>query len=95
MSVDRIVQVLRRRPAPGHFRDQLFWLVDLIYACKASGDNALAAEAQVVEDALGALGEFLETGNKDALTRATAQVEHFARLVRQAVGDAGDTGGEG
>lgn len=87
MSVDRIVQVLRRRPAPGQFREQLFWLVDLIYACKASGDNALAAEAQVVEDALGALGEFLETGNEDALGRATAQVEHFARLVRQVVGE--------
>ena len=67
------------------FREQLFWLVDLIYACKTSGDNALAAEAQLVEDALGSLGEFLETGDKDSLARATARVEHFARLVKAAV----------
>jgi len=67
------------------FREQLFWLVDLIYACKSSGDNALAAEAQVVEDALGSLGEYLETGDTVSLSRATTRVEHFARLVKAAV----------
>ncbi len=85
ISVDTIAQILGRRPAVGLFREQLFWLVDLIYACKSSGDNALAAEAQVVEDALGSLGEYLETGDTVSLSRATARVEHFARLVKAAV----------
>jgi hypothetical protein len=82
ISLDKIARMLHRRPPQGRFREQLFWLVDLIYACKSSGDNALAAEAQLVEDALGLLGEFLETGDRDALERATARVEQFANAVR-------------
>ena len=85
MTVDKISRMLRRRPPQGKFREQLFWLVDLIYACKSSGDNALSAEAQLVEDALGQLGEFMETGDQEALRQATARVEQFALQVKAAV----------
>ncbi|MBI5507181.1 MAG: hypothetical protein HY903_00385 [Deltaproteobacteria bacterium] len=77
--------MLRRRPPQGRFREQLFWLVDIIYACKASGDKLLVAEARLVEDALGRLGEYLETGEAAALEDATTQVEQFARVVTAAV----------
>ncbi len=77
--------MLLRRPPQGRFREQLFWLVDIIYACKSSGDEGLAGEAQGVEDALGRLGEYLETGDTRALDDATAHVEKFARSVKAAV----------
>ena len=79
--------MLQRRPPLGRFRDQLFWLVDLIFTCKSSGNRALAAEAQLVEDALGELGQFLETGNPDSLNNAMRRVEQFARQVRMTVED--------
>ncbi len=77
--------MLLRRPPQGRFREQLFWLVDIIYACKSSGDEDLVSQAQGVEDALGRLGEYLETGDTRALDDATAQVEKFARSVKVAV----------
>jgi hypothetical protein len=88
MSVDKISRMLQRRPPSGRLREQLFWLVDLIFACKASGDAQLAAEARLVEDALGAMGEYLETGNEDALQNASARVEQFATTVTRVVGGA-------
>ncbi len=80
MSVAKIARMLNRRPPPGRFREQLFWLVDIVYACKASGDRLLVEEARLVEDALGRLGEYLETGDETALDDATVQVEQFARV---------------
>ena len=71
--------------APGRFREQLFWLVDIVYACKASGDQVLSEQAQLVEDALGRLGEYIETGEEGALDDASARVEQFARMVKEAV----------
>ena len=85
MSLQKVSKMLRRRPPQGRFREQLFWLVDVVYACKGSGDNALAAEARLVEDALGALGSFLETGDQHSLDEATARVEQFAEHVKAAV----------
>jgi hypothetical protein len=85
MSVEKISRMLDRRPPSGRLREQLFWLVDLVFACKASGDQRLASEARLVEDALGAMGEYLETGNSDALRDSSARVEQFARAVMQAV----------
>ncbi len=79
--------MLHRRPPQGRFREQLFWLVDLVYACKASGDAGLVEQARLVEDALGSLGEYLETGNTEALTQASARVEQFARAVKAVVGE--------
>lgn len=73
MVVEKIAQMLRRRPPQGRFREQLFWLVDIIYACKASDDASLQQEAAIVESALGRLGEYLETGEKRALDAAFAQ----------------------
>lgn len=85
MGVDKIARMLQRRPAAGRFREQLFWLVDVVYACKASSDAQLREQAQLVEDALGRMGEFLETGDSVALDEATACVEQFARFVKKAV----------
>ncbi len=85
MAVARIARMLQRRPPHGRFREQLFWLVDIIYACKASGDDLLAREALLVEEALGRLGEYMETGDLQALHAATAHVERFALIVKAAV----------
>lgn len=85
MALDKIARMLERRPPPTKFRDQLFWLVDLVYACKASGSAELIEHARIVEDALGRLGEFIETGDSSALDNATARVEEFARVVKSAV----------
>ena len=83
--MEKISRMLHRRPPQGRFREQLFWLVDIIYACKASGESTLVIEAKIMEDALGRLGEFLETGDMGALDDATEHVEKFARIVRAAV----------
>lgn len=88
MSVEKIVRILHRRPPSRRPREQLFWLVDLIYACKSSGDQDLAREAHWVEDALGRLGSFLETGEPHALNDASARVEQFARAVATAAASA-------
>jgi len=93
MHMEKIARMLNRRPPQGRFREQLFWLVDIVYACKASGDALLADEARLVEDALGRLGEYLETGDATALADATARVEQFARVVMAAV-SAGQKEGE-
>ncbi len=85
MAVERISRMLHRRPPQGRFREQLFWLVDIIYACKASGDRVLIAEARLMEAALGRLGEYLETGETTALNEATTAVEQFARVIKAAV----------
>ena len=85
MPVEKVARMLHRRPPRGRFREQLFWLVDIVYACKSSGDELLAEEARLVEGALGRLGEYLETGDTAALDDATLQVEQFARVVTAAV----------
>ncbi len=84
-QVEKIGKMLTRRPAAGRFREQLFWLVDIIYACKSSDNIILAGEAGLVEDALGSLGEFLETGDLSALELATSRVEKFATVVNAVV----------
>ena len=85
MSVEKIARMLRRRPPQGKFREQLFWLVDLVYACKASGDRNVETSARLVEDALGCLGEFLETGSEQALGNASEHIEEFGRVIKAAV----------
>ena len=85
MSLLRVARILRRRPDPNDFQAQLFWLVKLTYACKSSGHNALVAEAQVIEDALGHLGRFVEDGDSEALQRARTHIDQFAELVEEAL----------
>ncbi|HSI04192.1 MAG TPA: hypothetical protein VLC93_06945 [Myxococcota bacterium] len=77
--------MLERRPPESRFREQLFWLVDLVYACKSSGDPELVKHARLVEEALGNLGEFMQTGASELLSQASARVEDFARVVKAAV----------
>jgi hypothetical protein len=84
MSVDKIRLALQRRPGPQEFREQLFWLVDMIYACKAAGDSQLAERAHLLEDALGSLGDFLETGDDAALAQTHTNLEEFARFIQTA-----------
>jgi len=83
--MDKISRILQNRPPQGQFRDQLFWLVDLIYACKASDNVLLVEEAKLIEDALGHLKEYLESGDNEALEDATKKVANFARIVKAAV----------
>lgn len=85
MSLSKIARMLERRPPDSRFREQLFWLVDLVYACKGSGNALLEGHARLVEDALGQLGEFMQTGASEALALASKRVEEFARVVKQAV----------
>jgi hypothetical protein len=84
MSVDKIRQALQRRPGPQDFREQLFWLVDMIYACKAAQDVRLVERARLLEDALGSLGDFLETGDSAALEQTHTNLEEFARFIQTA-----------
>lgn len=85
MSLVKVARMLERRPPDSRFREQLFWLVDLVYACKSSGDAELVKHARFVEEALGNLGEFMQTGDSELLTQASACVEDFARVVKAAV----------
>ena len=48
-SIEKVARMLTRRPPDGRLREQLFWLVDIVYACKSSGDKALFGQAQLVE----------------------------------------------
>ena len=83
--MEKIKNLLDARPPKGRFRDQLFWLVDIIYACKESNNRVLIEEAKLMEKALGDLGKFLETGKTDELNKALVNVERFARIVKAAV----------
>lgn len=81
MGVDKIRVALERRPAADEFREQLFWLVDLIYACNSTGDAKLMEHARLLEDALGGFGDYLETGEAHALESAQSNLEEFARCI--------------
>ncbi|MFX1289135.1 MAG: toll/interleukin-1 receptor domain-containing protein, partial [Promethearchaeota archaeon] len=84
-SMEKISKLLESRPPQGQFREQLFWLVDVIYACKASNNRLLVEEAKLIEKALGKLGEFLKSGNQEALEDAGVRIKQFARIVKAAV----------
>ena len=83
MSREKIARALTRRPDGEDFRKTVFWLVDVIYACKASQDQALVNQSVLLEDALGCLGRFLETGDKELLAQTHAHLEAFAQFVKQ------------
>ena len=83
--MEKIKNLLDIRPPKGRFRDQLFWLVDIVYACKESNNRVLIEEAKLMENALGDLGKFLETGKTNELDKALVNVERFARIVKAAV----------
>ncbi len=81
MGVEKIRLALQRRPAANQFREQLFWLVDLIYACTSSGDPVLIENARLLESAVGNLGNYLESGDDEALKTAQKNLEDFARGI--------------
>lgn len=83
MSREKIARALTRRPGGEDFRKQVFWLVDVIYACKASQDEALVDQSKLLEDALGCLGRFLETGDEALLSQTHAHLDAFGQFVRQ------------
>jgi hypothetical protein len=92
MSAAKISGILQRRPPQGKFREQLFWLVDLVYACKSTEEPELKEQASLVEHALAALGDYLETGNGEALGAASAAIEQFANVVRRFLSQTGHAG---
>jgi hypothetical protein len=83
--MEKISELLELRPPKDRFRDQLFWLVDIINACKNTNNRTLIEEAKLMEKALGDLGTFLETGNSQELNKAILYVEQFSRIVKAAV----------
>jgi hypothetical protein len=83
--MEKISELLELRPPKDRFRDQLFWLVDIINACKNTNNRTLIEEAKLMEKALGDLGTFLETGNSQELNKAILHVEQFSRIVKAAV----------
>jgi len=83
--MEKISELLESRPPKDRFRDQLFWLVDIINACKNTNNRTLIEEAKLMEKALGDLGTFLETGNSQELNKAILHVEQFSRIVKAAV----------
>lgn len=82
MSVERVSRMMLRRPGPGQLREQLFWLVDVVYACKSSGDQTLEESAALVEEAVGLFGSYMEKGDDEALERAVVCIEQFGAIVR-------------
>lgn len=83
MEREKIARAWGRKPKGADTRQQLFWLVDLIYACKGAQDPAVRAQAAVLEEALGAMGTFLETGDAGALTTTEQNLRRFGAFVRQ------------
>lgn len=80
-SLREIRRILDARPLTPEPRKQLFWLVKLIYACKGSGISAVVAEARLMEDALGNLGEYLETADQNTLRRAEELIHQFSQFL--------------
>jgi len=87
VKLESIREVLNRRPAPDNHREQLFWLVDLVYSCKSSENPDLVRQAGLVEEALGALGRYIESGDKQALIDARDCVASFAKRINEVVGE--------
>ena len=84
MSREKIARAMARKPPDGDFKKLVFWLVDVIYACKASQDEAVVGHSHLLEDALGALGHFLETGEPDKLAATQRLLGEFAQFVGHA-----------
>jgi hypothetical protein len=84
-KIENISKILHQRPPQGQFREQVFWLVDLIHACKESGNKVLIEEAKLMEEALKHISEYLGTGDMQKLSDATNRVSQFARIVKAAV----------
>lgn len=77
--------MLKRKPPADRVKEQLFWMVDVIYACKSSGHPVLEERVQLVETALGQLGQYLEAGETDHLEQALHNIEDFAKALRAAL----------
>jgi hypothetical protein len=81
MSREKMARAMARKPPDGDFKKLVFWLVDVIYACKASQDEAVVGQSHLLEDALGALGHFLETGDQGELAATQRLLGEFAHFV--------------
>ena len=87
IKLESIVEVLKRRPQGDNHREQLFWLVDLVYSCKSSDNPELVEQAGLVEVALGSLGRYIEDGDNEALAEAKKSVEDFAARINDVLGE--------
>ena len=81
-SLEKIKELLERKPPRENRREQLFWLVDVVYACKQSGSQALAQDAAEVEQALGSLQRLIGEEDTAALRNAASVVESFIHKLR-------------
>jgi len=81
-SLEKIKELLDRKPPRENKREQLFWLVDVVYACKQSGSEALAQDAAEVEEALGSLQKLIGEEDTVALRNAASVVESFIHKLR-------------
>ena len=79
---NRLRRLLERRPPRSDLSAQMFWLVDVIFACSESN---LTDEAALLRSALGHLGRYLEEGQAAALGAALNELAAFEeRLHKEA-----------
>lgn len=72
--------MLDKRPAREDLQAQLFWLVDVIFACSEAG---MLGEATHLRRALGFLGSYLEEHAEEALGKAISELEAFEKLLNE------------
>jgi hypothetical protein len=77
---NKIRRLLDKRPAKQDLQAQLFWLVDVIFAC---GEASMLHEAAHLRRALGHLGKYLEEHQDDELARAMSELDEFERLLAE------------
>ena len=72
--------MLDKRPAKEDLHAQLFWLVDVIFACS---EASMLGEATHLRRALGYLGNYLEEHSQDALGKALGELEAFEKRLNE------------
>ena len=77
---NKIRRLLDKRPTKDDLQAQLFWLVDVIFAC---GETNMLHEAAHLRRALGHLGKYLEDHDEPELARAMSELEAFEGLLRE------------
>lgn len=77
---NKVRRLLERRPLRDDFQGQLFWLVDIIFAC---GEAGLLSEASHLRKALGHLGRYLEEHTQQELDLALTELGRFEELLAE------------
>lgn len=80
---NRLRRLLDKRPPKADLSAQMFWLVDVIFACS---ELELRDEAALLRSALGHLGRYLEEGQSSELGAALTDVDAFEKRISRAEG---------